>query len=264
MSKLIGIKFDSNERLYYVVSDIDDNISTKENVIVSTESGVKYARVSNIYDDTKNTDVAIGDVMRVATEEDKANHLKNLSDQKRALDKCRNLAQKLKLNMNPIKTEFTFDRTQLLINFFSDERVDFRELAKQMASIFKTRIEFRQVGIRDKAKIVGGIGPCGRKLCCSSFLYDFDSISISMAKNQMIALNPTKINGECGRLLCCLNYEDEMYKEYRKNLPNVGKKMIVDGKEAKVVQIDLYNQKYVVEFADKTQKEIVVKDGTDK
>lgn len=264
MSKLIGIKFDSNERLYYVASDIESDISVGDDLIVSTESGVKYAKVTNISDNEEISKVAIGDVMRIATEEDKNNHLKNLSDQIKALDKCKKLAQKLGLTMKPIKTEFTFDRSQLLINFFSDERVDFRELAKQMASIFKTRIEFRQVGIRDKAKIVGGIGPCGRKLCCSSFLYDFDSISISMAKNQMIALNPTKINGECGRLLCCLNYEDELYKEYRQNLPNVGKKLTIDGKSAKVVQIDLYNQKYVVEFEDKTQKEIVVKDGTGK
>ena len=166
--------------------------------------------------------------------------------------------------MKLIKAEFTFDRSQLLINFFSEERVDFRELAKQMASIYKTRIEFRQVGIRDKARIVGGIGPCGRKLCCSSYLHDFDTISISMAKNQMIALNPNKINGVCGRLLCCLNYEDELYKEYRKLIPNVGKKVIIDDKEAKVVQVDLYNQKYVVEFEDKTLKEIVVSNsGTD-
>ncbi len=264
MSKTVGIKFINEDRLYYVKSDIEDELSNDTFVVVSTESGLKYAKCYSIIDEDVTRNCVIGDVIRVATLEDEKNNEKNILDQNKAFDKCKQLVDRYKLNMKLIKAEFTFDRSQLLINFFSEERVDFRELAKQMASIYKTRIEFRQVGIRDKARIVGGIGPCGRKLCCSSYLHDFDTISISMAKNQMIALNPNKINGVCGRLLCCLNYEDELYKEYRKLIPNVGKKVIIDDKEAKVVQVDLYNQKYVVEFEDKTLKEIVVSNsGTD-
>lgn len=258
MSKVIGVRFNDDDKLYYVKSEIEDILLTGINVIVSVETGLKFAIVCSILDEDIAENCLAGDVLRIANEADEKVNSKNIIDQKKALDKCKSLVSKYKLNMKPIKAEFTFDRTQLLVNFFSEERVDFRELAKQMASIYKTRIEFRQVGIRDKARIIGGIGPCGRKLCCSAFLHDFDSISISMAKNQMIALNPNKINGVCGRLLCCLNYEDELYKEYRKFIPNVGKKVMIDGKSAKVIQIDLYNQKYIVEFEDKTQKEIVV------
>lgn len=260
MGNLYGIRLNFNDTIYYVYSDMD--VPINEKVIISGEFGIKFASVVSKISLEFDKSIAVGKIVRIATEDDKIINENNIKLQDKALDKCKKLVAKLNLNMKPIKTEFTFDKSQLLINFFSDERVDFRELAKQMASIYKTRIEFRQVGIRDKAKIVGGLGPCGRKLCCSSFLYDFDSISISMAKNQMIALNPNKINGVCGRLLCCLNYENEMYKEFRKYVPSVGKKIVIDGKNAKVVQIDLYNQKYIVEFDDKSQKEIVVENGT--
>ncbi len=258
MKKVVGINFNGDERLYYASSENVPDICDSNCVVVSTEAGIKYAYVVSIIECLDDMPV-FGNIIRIADETDRQAHNKNIIDQRRAFDKCKKLVTKYNLNMKPIKTEFSFDRSQLLINFFSEERVDFRELAKQMASIFKTRIEFRQIGVRDKARIIGGIGPCGRRLCCSSFLYDFDSISISMAKNQMLALNPNKINGVCGRLLCCLKYEDDIYKEYRKTMPSVGKKIEVDGKQAKVIQVDLYNQKYTVEFEDKNQKIIVVK-----
>lgn len=264
MEKLVGLKLLDDDRLYYVNCNID-NISVGTYVIAHVHNCLRYALVSKLCEKIDKKDISVGDVIRIANDKDKKENEKNIEESARAFEKCRKLVEKNKLDMRLIKAEFTFDRSVLMIYFFSMERVDFRELAKQMAATFKTRIEFRQVGIRDKARIVGGIGPCGRKLCCSTFLYDFDSISISMAKNQMLALNPTKINGVCGRLLCCLNYEDETYLEFRKNMPNVGKKLTIDGKSAKVVQIDLYNQKYVVEFEDKTQKVILVdEDGTDK
>ena len=148
---------------------------------------------------------------------------------------------------------FTFDRKQLVFQFLSDNRVDFRELAKSLASIYKTRIELRQVGVRDKAKNISGIGQCGRKLCCSSFLSDLDSVAIAQVKNQNLSLNPNKINGLCGRLLCCLKYEDDLYTEYRKGLPEVGDKVKYDDEEGIVISIDIPNRKYVM-LSDKGNK----------
>ena len=148
--------------------------------------------------------------------------------------------------MKIIDANYTFDREQLLFRFLADDRVDFRQLAKDLGSIFKTRIELRQVGIRDKAKEIGGIGPCGRKLCCSNFLTEFDSVSINMAKNQNLSLNPSKINGVCGRLLCCLKYENDNYTEYKKNLPDLGNKIKTKEGEGKVVSVDVFKRKYRV------------------
>jgi len=141
---------------------------------------------------------------------------------------------------------YTFDRSQLIFRFIADERIDFRQLAKELGSMFKTRIELRQVGIRDKAKEIGGFGPCGRKMCCCAFLREFDSVSINMAKNQNLALNPSKINGTCGRLMCCLKYEDENYSEYKKDLPELGKKVKTKDYEGKVISIDIFNKTYKV------------------
>ena len=152
--------------------------------------------------------------------------------------------------MQIIDASFTFDRDQLMFYFLSDSRVDFRELAKALASIYKTRIELRQVGVRDRAKEAGGLGLCGRCLCCSQFLYDFDSVSINMAKNQNLSLNPSKINGVCGRLLCCLKYENECYCEYRKGMPDVGDKVETEDGIGKVVSIDVISGKYKVEVPD--------------
>ena len=148
--------------------------------------------------------------------------------------------------MTIIDASYNFDKTQLVYRFLADERIDFRKLAKDLGAILKTRIELRQIGVRDKAKDIGGIGPCGRLLCCSSFLTDFDTISINMAKNQGLALNPTKINGVCGRLLCCLNYENEQYIEAKKNIPDVGKKIKMGSSEGKVISSDPLAGKYKV------------------
>ena len=151
------------------------------------------------------------------------------------------MVQSLNLNMNILSANFTLDRNQLAFNFIADDRVDFRELAKRLAGIYKTRIELRQIGIRDKARFVGGIGPCGRLLCCSTFLNEFASVSINMAKNQQLSLNPTKINGVCGRLLCCLTYENRNYTDSKKNMPNVGSKIDTKYGECKVLSIDIFN-----------------------
>ena len=145
-----------------------------------------------------------------------------------------------------VDATYNFDKSQLLFRFLADERIDFRNLARELGSRLKTRIELRQIGIRDKAKEIGGIGPCGRHLCCSTFLTSFDAVSISMAKNQGLALNPTKINGVCGRLLCCLNYENELYTELKKDVLDVGKKTFINGKEGKVISSEPLLGKYKV------------------
>ena len=169
---------------------------------------------------------------------------------KKALVKCKELIKKYNLNMYVLDCNYTFDRSQLLFTFLAESRIDFRKLAKDLANIYKTRIELRQVGVRDKAKEVGGYGSCGRELCCSKFLCDFDSVSINMAKNQNIALNPSKINGCCGRLLCCLKYEEDCYKEFSKKLPKLGKKIEIFGSQGKVISVDILGQKYKVELKD--------------
>ena len=148
--------------------------------------------------------------------------------------------------MHILSAQYSLDRSQLLFNFYADDRIDFRELAKKLASIYKTRIELRQVGARDKAKQVGGLGVCGQKMCCSRFLNQFDSITMNMAKNQNLALNPSKINGCCGRLLCCLNYEDEEYIRCSKNLLSVGNIIKYNGKDATIIGVDILNRKYKI------------------
>jgi len=178
-----------------------------------------------------------------STNEDEERYYNLLKENKKALQKARELVTKFDLNMNIISAEFTFEKEQLIFNFVSDERVDFRELAKKLASLYHTRIELRQIGARDKAKEIGGCGICGQKLCCTRFLDHIDAISMNMAKNQNLALNPSKINGVCGRLLCCLQYEDEVYTEYAKDLPNVGDIVTTSSGEGKVVSVDILNKK---------------------
>ena len=166
------------------------------------------------------------------------------------------IPEEMNLDMRFIDSYYTFDRNQLIFNFMADNRIDFRELAKRLAQLYHTRIELRQVGVRDKAKQIGGIGPCGRFLCCSTFLTDFDSVSINMAKNQYIALNPTKINGVCGRLLCCLKYEDDQYKEMKKGLPKIGQTVEYAGVKGKVSSINLLTKKMILEQGNKSFVEV--------
>ena len=149
--------------------------------------------------------------------------------------------------MHIIDASYTFDRDKLIFRFFADNRIDFRELAKELASIYKVRIELRQIGIRDKAKEIGGYGPCGQKLCCARFLKDLNAVSINMAKNQNIALNPTKINGVCGRLMCCLKYEDENYEENRQHMKKIGDKIMTEHGEGTIISLEVLNQKYKVD-----------------
>ena len=169
----------------------------------------------------------------------------------RALSDAKKFAKELELDMNFVDCFYTLNQNQLIFNFTADDRIDFRNLAKKLAGKYKTRIELRQIGVRDKAKRIGGIGPCWLFLCCNTFLTDFNSVSINMAKNQNLALNPSKINGLCGRLYCCLSYEDEVYTKLRKNLPEVGEIINKKGVKGKVISLDILNNKYRIETEDK-------------
>lgn len=241
--KIVNVKInnDFDKTLYFDCNNL--NLKKNLTVIVNTERGLEFGTVLDFLD------VEDGDyekVIRIATKKDYLQHLKNISDAKLALDKCRELAEKNGLKMVIIDATYNFDKSQLLFRFLADERIDFRSLARELGSRLKTRIELRQIGIRDKAKEIGGIGPCGRHLCCSTFLTSFDAVSISMAKNQGLALNPTKINGVCGRLLCCLNYENELYTELKKDVLEVGKKTFINGKEGRVISSEPLRGKYKV------------------
>lgn len=247
MEKVIGVSFDNNKRVYYFSPN---NLKLKEllYVIVETERGLQYGKtVTNILEKKKDSlNLPLKNVIRIATKEDYKKHKNNIFDAKKAIKECEKLIKKHDLNMKLIDASFTFDREQLVYHFLSDARIDFRNLAKDLAAIFKTRIELRQIGVRDKAKEVGGIGPCGRTLCCSNYLVNFDSVSINMAKNQNLSLNPNKINGVCGRLLCCLTYENDVYEEYREGMPNLGERVKYEGKSGKVVSLDILKRKYIM------------------
>lgn len=259
MYKIVGVVLNGGGKTYFFSCN---NLELKKNtnVIVETEKGLQYGQVVvNPYEiGEHDLGFPLKNVIRIATSDDNKQYQKNEKDAKIALLKAREISNQLSLNMRIIDATYTFDRDQLLFNFLADSRVDFREFAKKLAQIYRTRIELRQIGVRDKAKEIGGIGPCGRFLCCSTFLTDFDSVSINMAKNQMLALNPTKINGVCGRLLCCLNYEDEIYTEMKKGLPNIGQAYKNNGIEGKVVSLNLIKRTAVVETKNKTLVEVEV------
>lgn len=261
MIEVVSVTFKDKGKSYYF-SPNNIKLNDGDNVIVETERGKQFGTVVGDIKKIKEDKLlnVLKPVLRKASKKDEEQHQRNIEDAKKAIKKCNNLVEKYKLNMQIMDSSYTFDREQLIFRFIADNRVDFRDLAKELASIYKTRIELRQVGVRDKAREVGGIGICGREFCCGKFLSDFDSVSINMAKNQNIALNPTKINGACGRLLCCLKYEDEQYKCCAKKLPQMGKKIKVDNKEGVVTSLDILNGKYQVTLDDGTivEKEVNV------
>lgn len=251
MVEVVGITFDSKERIQYFSSN---KLKLKKNVtvVVETDRGIQFGKVikESFFQDEKKIESPVKKVIRIATKQDYFSNKKNKKDERFALKKCRELVLKENLNMQVIDCSYTLDRSQLLFRFLAETRVDFRNLAKELAAIYKTRIELRQIGVRDKAKKLGGLGPCGRPLCCSCFMNDFVPVSINMAKNQNISLNQTKINGSCGRLLCCLKYEDENYSKCKECLPKVGTIIETDKGKGKVVSINILEQKYLVEVPD--------------
>lgn len=254
---IVGVKFSEEGKSYNFNSEFDLNIDDK--VIVETERGLQLGIVSDI--NVKKTNMDTKDVIRVATDKDYDTYLKNQSLAKKTLNEARKLIEKNNLDMSLIDATYSLDKKKLLFNFFADERVDFRDLVKDLAAKYHTRIELHQVGIRDKAKIKGGIGLCGREVCCKSYLKNIESVNINMVKNQNISLNPTKINGACGRLLCCFNYENDVYKEYRKGLPKVKDKVEYKGDMCEVISVDILKRTYTIKLDDATVREIEVNDS---
>ena len=234
-----------------------------DNVVIKTSRGEQYGKIDGVVLD-KNNEINDIYIIRKASKKDYNNYLKNLRLSEDMLKFARAEATKLKLNMNLISADVTLDNKHLLYQFVADERVDFRELAKSIAGKYKLRVELRQIGARDKAKLIDGIGPCGRPLCCTSFLDKLDSISMNMAKNQGLALNPSKINGACGRLMCCLTYENDNYAECRKQLPEIGKIVETEFGTGKVVSEDVLNLKYTVNINNELKEIKVVNDGNRK
>ena len=214
MVKVIGVRFKNTGKMYYFNPN-GFEIKNGMNVIVETARGVEFGEaVSDIKEiDEEEAILPLKDVIRIATEEDVQTHNSNIEKEKMAFDICNEKIAKHELQMKLIDVEYTFDGNKILFYFVADTRIDFRELVKDLAAVFKTRIELRQVGVRDQAKAVGGLGICGRVICCASATGEFQPVSIKMAKEQSLSLSPTKISGTCGRLMCCLKYEQEAYED---------------------------------------------------
>jgi cell fate regulator YaaT (PSP1 superfamily) len=223
MVKVVGIRFKKAGKIYYF-DPLNYDIKDDQPVIVETARGVEFGQCVIADKEIGENDIIapLKPVIRVASPEDMERHRHNKSREKEAFTTCEAKIIEHGLDMKLVDVEYTFDNNKVIFYFTADGRIDFRELVKDLATIFRTRIELRQIGVRDEAKMIGGVGPCGRTLCCSSWLGDFTSVSIKMAKEQSLSLNPTKISGICGRLMCCLNYEQETYEQTRKKLPRVG------------------------------------------
>ncbi len=235
---VIGVRFKKAGKIFYF-DPVDFPIETNDHVIVDTARGLEYGTVVIGKRQVPEEDVVLPlkKVIRVADHKDAELVEGNKAAAKDAFGICQLKIRDHKLKMKLVDVEYTFDRNKVIFYFTAEGRVDFRELVKDLASIFRTRIELRQIGVRDEAKLLGGIGPCGRVLCCSSFLGDFEPVSIKMAKDQNLSLNPTKISGLCGRLMCCLKYEHDNYESVKDELPKVGKMVMTSLGTGKVLGI---------------------------
>ena len=261
MQKVVDIKFKKSGRFFtFDANNLELNIGDK--VVVETQRGLEIGEVAKgVYKTDSKEEHA--KVLRVATKADleKAEKLNAKKDD--VWKTTESLVEKLKLDMKLVDVEFTLDNNKVIISFVCEDRVDFRELVKELATTLKQRVELRQIGIRDKAKLVGGIGSCGKECCCAKFLNDFDKVSIKMAKVQGLSLNPTKISGVCGRLMCCLSYENETYSEASKVMPKLNSKVKTPNGEGTVIYNNLLNLKVTVKFENENEvktEEFDVKD----
>lgn len=267
MITVIGIRFRRAGKVYYFAPEEDIVYGKGQHAIVETARGIEYGEVviSNKEVDDSEVVQPLKKVIRLATPEDDEKYKQNKIKEKEAFFICKEKIIKHKLDMKLIDVEYTFDNNKVLFYFTSYERVDFRELVKELASIFKTRIELRQIGVRDETKMCGGIGICGRSLCCNTFLGDFQPVSIKMAKEQNLSLNPIKISGICGRLMCCLKYEQECYVEIRGRLPVIGDIVITPDGKGEVLSVNVLREqvRVAVQKKDKDEKEAIVYHSTD-
>lgn len=249
MVLIIGVRFRKSGKVYYF-DPLDLDIKKNDHVIVETARGVEYGTVVLAPKEVEKEKIVqpLKPVMRIATPQDDTTSIENEKKEKEAYNICLEKITKHNLEMKLIDSEYTFDRNKLLFYFTADGRIDFRELVKDLAAIYKTRIELRQIGVRDEVRKIGGNGVCGRELCCCSFLNNFDMVSIKMAKEQSASLNPSKISGNCGRLMCCLKYEQEVYEDKIKKLPKVGSIVKTEDGEGTVVTQEVLKEAIKVQF----------------
>ena len=254
MVDVVGVRFKKAGKIYYFDPD-GYTIPQDSYVIVETVRGVEFGKVvvADRTVDEEDVVLPLKKVIRIADEKDKAVVLENQAYADNAFTTCTDKIKDHQLDMNLVDVEYTFDRNKIIFYFTADGRVDFRNLVKDLAALFKTRIELRQIGVRDEAKMLGGIGPCGRMLCCSTFLGDFEPVSIKMAKDQNLSLNPAKISGLCGRLMCCLKYENDDYEEGKRQLPDLGKKISTPYGKGKVVGLNILERLCQIEITEKGQ-----------
>jgi cell fate regulator YaaT (PSP1 superfamily) len=253
---VVGVKFKATGKIYYF-DPKDIKLEENDRVIVSSNQGIEIGKITFVDRelDTKEFDHEISPVIRKATEEDLKRDYINKLDAKEAVKVCQKKADRLSLNMQVVDGEFTFDRNKLILYFTSDNRVDFRTLVKELAAIYKNRIELRQIGVRDYAKMLGSYGICGQKCCCSRFLNEFSPLSVKMAKEQNITLDPTKISGMCGRLMCCIAFENDNYKKIKKLMPKEGQKVKTEDGEGFVISNDYVKEECKVRVCIESEDE---------
>jgi len=244
MVKVTGVRFKTAGKVYYFDPGEYD-VKAGDNVIVETARGMEYGYVTMDPTEVDESEIIgqLKSIVRIANEEDTKKHLENVEKKEKSLRQCQEKVDKHGLDMKLIDVEYTFDNSKIIFYFTSDGRVDFRELVKDLAQVFKMRIELRQIGVRDEAKMLGGIGSCGRALCCHSWLSDFEPVSIKMAKVQNLSLNPTKISGICGRLMCCLKYENDVYLDLKRGMPDPGEKVKTPDGMGKVYDTNIFEDK---------------------
>ncbi|MGM2799345.1 PSP1 domain-containing protein [Bacillus cereus group sp. Bce004] len=268
MYDVVGVRFKKAGKVYYFDPNQFD-ISENEFVIVETVRGIEYGKVVITKKQVDENDVVLPlkKVIRIANENDRTIVEENKHAAKEAYQVCQQKVVEHNLDMKLVDVEYTFDRNKIIFYFTADGRIDFRELVKDLAAIFRTRIELRQIGVRDEAKMLGGIGPCGRMLCCSTFLGDFEPVSIKMAKDQNLSLNPAKISGLCGRLMCCLKYENDEYEAAKEQLPDLDQRIQTPHGTGRVIGLNILERLIQVELVDKeriveyTLDELVNKGG---
>ena len=251
MKKIIGVRFKKPGKIYFF-DPMNFDLKLGDSVIVETSMGMEIGTVTAInklVDESKFKD-GLKKVIKVANEEDLKHARENTKKEKEAFEECKKKIKEHKLDMELVEARYLFDNSKLIFYFIAEGRVDFRELVKDLAAIYKTRIELRQIGVRDQIKRLGGNGICGRELCCCSFLNDFESVSIKMAKEQNLSLNTSKITGSCGRLMCCLKYEQNVYEDKMKNLPHIGSVVKTEEGEGVVENVEVLREIVRVKFKD--------------
>ncbi|HIJ55174.1 MAG TPA: stage 0 sporulation family protein [Deltaproteobacteria bacterium] len=261
MKKVVGIRFKDTGKVY----DFDSGafvLRKGDQVIVETEHGLGYGTVVNAPAPCENfpENRTLKRVYRVANEKDYQQRLQNIDKEQKALDYCRECIEELDLQMNLFSAESNFDASKITFFFTAEGRVDFRQLVKKLVKYLNVRVEMRQVGIRNQAKICGGIGRCGRRICCSAFMDKFEPVSIRMAKDQSLSLNPTKISGLCGRLMCCLTFENNTYQELKESFPKIGKAVTTQNGMGKILRHNVLKKLVVVRLEDGTEIELPLED----